>query len=40
MRYDLKMLNILSGCGLVPKKLKSNDLGEIICLIEIKMSGL
>lgn len=30
MRYDLKMLNILSGCGLVSKKLKSNDLGEII----------
>ena len=30
MRYDLKMLNILSGCGLVSKKLRSNDLGEII----------
>tara|TARA_B100000212_G_C27013449_1_gene380055 strand:+ start:164 stop:436 length:273 start_codon:yes stop_codon:yes gene_type:complete len=29
MRYDLKMLNILSGCGLLSKKLNSNDIGEI-----------
>tara|TARA_B100001250_G_C19429424_1_gene626819 strand:- start:184 stop:456 length:273 start_codon:yes stop_codon:yes gene_type:complete len=30
MKYDLKALNILSGCGLLSKKLQTNDLGEVL----------
>ena len=30
MKYDIKILNIMAGCGLLSKKLKSHDIGEIL----------